>query len=112
MDWLSVRGSVSYGGHKEGVIAELGAEAQYHATQHLTLSIGPEVTWVSNQYAMTFFGIDDAQSEIAGVAPYRAKGGINSVSGKASARYMLTDHWSVMAFGKYGALQGTPPIAP
>jgi MipA family protein len=112
MDWLSVRGSVSYGGHKEGVIAELGIEAKYHATQHLTLSIGPEVTWVSNQYAMTFFGIDAAQSELAGVAPYRAKGGINLVSGKASARYMLTENWSIAAFGSYGALQGDAANSP
>jgi outer membrane protein len=112
MDWLSINGSVSDAGHQEGVIASLGIAAKYHATSQLTLSIGPEFTWVNNQYAMTFFGIDTAQSEIAGVAPYQAKGGINSVGGKASARYALTDKWSISAFVSYGVLQGDAADSP
>jgi len=112
LDWLSIESSVSDGGHKEGVTASLSAEAKYHATPKLTLAIGPEVTWVSSQYAMTFFGIDAAQSEIAGTAPYRAKGGINLVGGKASARYALTDHWSLSAFASVGALQGDAANSP
>jgi MipA family protein len=113
-DWLSVRGSVSddLGGHHEGVLASLNVEAKYHATQSLTLSIGPEVTWANNQYAMTFFGVDAAQSEIAGIAPYRAKSGINSVGGSAGATYMLTDHWSLGAHVGYGRLQGDAANSP
>src|SRR3984893_18513319 len=55
-DWLSVRGSLSedIGGHHEGLLASLAVEATYHATPRLTLSIGPEVTWINNQYAQTF----------------------------------------------------------
>lgn len=70
-DWLSVRGSISddLGGHHEGVLASFAVEAKYHATQRLTLSIGPEVTWVNTQYANTFFGINASQSAIAGIAP-------------------------------------------
>jgi outer membrane protein len=113
-DWLSVRGSVTddLGGHHEGVLASLGAEAKYHVTQSLTLSIGPEVTWVNNQYAMTFFGVDAAQGEIAGIAPYRAKSGINSVGGSAGATYMLTNHWSLGAHVAYGKLQGDAANSP
>jgi outer membrane protein len=112
IDWLSVRGSVSVGGHNEGVLASLGVEAKYHATQRLTLTIGPEVTWVNNQYAMTFFGVDAAQSEIAGIAPYRARGGINSLGGSAGASYILTDHWSLAAHVSYGRLQGDAADSP
>ncbi len=106
-DWLSVRGSISddLSAHREGVVASLAVEAKYHATQRLTLTIGPEITWVNDQYAKTFFGIDAAQSEIAGVAPYQAKGGIESVSGSAGATYMLTEHWSFGAHASYGRLQ-------
>jgi MipA family protein len=112
-DWLSVRGSISDAlGHHEGVLASLAAEAKYHPTQRLTLSIGPEVTWVNDQYAMTFFGIDAAQSEIAGIAPYRAKSGINTVAGSAGATYMLTDHWSLGAHVTYGKLQGDAADSP
>jgi MipA family protein len=113
-DWLSVRGSISddMGGHHEGVSASLAVEAKYHATQRLTLSIGPEVTWVNDQYARTFFGIDAAQSAIAGVAPYRARSGINTVSGSAGATYLLTDHWSLGAHVSYGKLQGDAAESP
>jgi len=92
--------------------ASLGVDAKYHATQRLTLSIGPEVTWVNNQYAMTFFGLDAAQSTIAGIAPYRARSGINSVGVSAGASYMLTDHWSLAAHASYGRLQGDAANSP
>jgi outer membrane protein len=112
MDWLSVHGAVSVAGHHEGVLASLGVEAKYHATPRLTFSIGPEVTWINNQYAMTFFGVDTAQSEIAGIAQYRARNGINSVGGSAGARYMLTERWSLAAHVGYGRLQGDAANSP
>jgi outer membrane protein len=112
IDWLSVRGSVSVGGHDEGVLASFGVEAKYHATQRLTLTIGPEVTWINNQYAMTFFGIDAAQSEIAGIAPYRARSGIDFLGGSAGASYILTNHWSLAAHVSYGRLQGDAADSP
>jgi MipA family protein len=112
-DWLSVRGSISDAvAHHEGALASLAVEAKYHATQRLTLSIGPEVTWANNQYAQTYFGISAAQSEIAGIAPYRAKSGINTVGGSAGASYMLTDHWSLGAHVSYGRLQGDAANSP
>ena len=113
-DWLSIRGSISddLGGHHEGVLASLSIEAKYHVTQRLTVSIGPEVTWVSEQYARTFFGISTAQSDIAGIAPYRAGSGIDTVGGSAGATYMLTDHWSLGAHVSYGRLQGDAADSP
>jgi outer membrane protein len=112
-DWLSVRGSISDAvAHHEGVLASLAIEAKYHATQHLTLSIGPEITWANNQYSQTFFGINAAQSQIAGIAPYQAKSGINTVGGSAGANYMLTDHWSLGAHVSYGKLQGDAANSP
>jgi outer membrane protein len=112
-DWLSVRGSISDAvAHHEGVLASLAVEAKYHATQRLTLSIGPEITWANNQYSQTFFGISAAQSEIAGIAPYLAKSGVNTVGGSAGATYMLTDHWSLGAHVGYGKLQGDAANSP
>ena len=112
LEWLSARGSVSEGGHHEGVIASLNVEAQVHPTPRLTLSFGPEVTWTDEQYAMTFFGVDAAQSEIAGIAPYRARAGINTVGVEAGARYALTRNWSLAAHVGYGRLQGDAANSP
>jgi len=113
INWLWVRGSISDAvNHHEGVLASFAVEAKYHATQRLTLSIGPEITWANTQYSQTFFGISSAQSVIAGIAPYRAKSGINTVSGSAGATYMLTDHWSLGAHASYGKLQGDAANSP
>jgi MipA family protein len=112
IEWLSIRGSVSEGGHHEGVIASLGAEVKFHPTARLTLSFGPEVTWTDEQYAMTFFGIDAAQSQIAGISPYRARAGVNTVGGEAGARYALTRNWSLAAKVNYGRLQGDAANSP
>ena len=112
IEWLSVRGSVTEGGHSEGVIASLGVEAKFHPVPQLTLSFGPEVTWTDEQYAQRFFGIDTAQSEIAGIPPYRARAGINTVGGQVGARYALTRNWSVAANVRYGRLQGDAADSP
>jgi MipA family protein len=112
-DWLSVRGSISDAvSHHEGVLASFAVEAKYRATQRLTFSIGPEVTWANTQYAQTFFGISAAQSEIAGIAPYRAKSGVNTVAGSAGATYTLADHWTFGAHLSYGRLQGDAANSP
>jgi outer membrane protein len=112
IEWLSVHGSVTEGGHNEGVIASLDAEAKFHPVPQLTVSFGPEVTWTDEQYAMRFFGIDAAQSEIAGIPPYRARAGINTVGGQVGARYALTRNWSVAANVRYGRLQGDAADSP
>ncbi len=112
LDWLYVQGSVAASGHHEGVLATLSAEAKFHPMPRLTLSIGPKVTFANSQYAMTFFGVDSTQSEIAGIAPYRARSGVNSVGGSAGAGYRLTDRWSLAAFASYGRLQGDAADSP
>jgi outer membrane protein len=112
LDWLSAHASVSAGGHHEGVVASLNIEAAFHPTLRTTLSIGPRVTWVNEQYAMTFFGVDTAQSEIAGIAPHQARAGVNMVGGEASARYLLTKHWSLAAHVNYGRLKGDAASSP
>jgi len=112
IEWLSVRGSVTEGGHHEGVIASLGLEAKFHPTPRLTLTFGPEMTWTDEQYARTFFGIDAAQSQIAGIPPYRASAGLNMVGGEAGARYALTRNWSLAGNVRYGRLQGDAANSP
>lgn len=112
VEWLSIRGSISGAGHNEGETASLSVTARFHPIPRLTVSFGPEATWADERYAMTYFGIDTAQSEIAGVAPYRARAGLNTIGAGADARYALTEHWSVAAHATYGRLQGDAATSP
>jgi outer membrane protein len=114
MDWLSASGSISgdLGNHHEGVIASFSLSAKCHPAPGLTLSIGPEVTWVNDQYASRFFGIDAAQAAIAQIQPYRAKGGINTVGGSANAVFRFSKQGSVGSQVRYGRLQGDAADSP
>ena len=112
MEWLSAHASVSAAAHHQGVTASFDVQVEFHPISSLTLSIGPQVILGNEQYAMTFFGIDVAQSEIAGVAPYRARAGVNRVGVDAGARYVLTKHWSLAAHLNYGRLQGDAAKSP
>ena len=112
MDWISAHGSVTAGGHHQGVTASLNVQAELHPMPALTLSFGPEVIWGSEQYGMTFFGINATQSEIAGIAPYRVRAGFNTAGVQGNARYMLTSRWSLAAHVSYGTLLGDAADSP
>jgi outer membrane protein len=87
-EWLSVRGSISddLGGHHEGVLASLAVDAKYHVTQRLTLSIGPEVTWVNDQYAKTFFGIEPRKARSPGLRRIEREAGSTRWVGRWAPR--------------------------
>lgn len=112
--WLVAHGDVSadIGGHHEGVLASLSLQGMFHPVPHLTLSAGPEITWANTQYMQTFFGIDAAQSSIAGIPPYAVKGGLDSAGFAVGADYRLTSRWSLGAHAKYGELQGDAADSP
>jgi len=112
MPWMLITSSVSIANHNQGVVASLGAMTGYRPTPRLTLSIGPRVTWASSQYAMTFFGVTTAQSQIAGIAPHPARAGLNFLGGTAGANYALSTRWSVAATVSYGKLQGDAADSP
>jgi outer membrane scaffolding protein for murein synthesis (MipA/OmpV family) len=75
LDWLVIRGVASsdIGGKHEGTLASLEMLGRYHPTAALTLSAGPEVIFGDGKYRQTFFGIDAAQSLIAGVPEHTVK---------------------------------------
>ncbi len=111
-EWLTLHAVVTAGAHHQGVLASLYPELEFHPLNRLTLSVGPQVSWANDPYMMTFFGINTAQSRIAGRAPYSAKSGVEMVSVKAGARYRLTDHWVMAVNLNAGRLQGDAANSP
>jgi MipA family protein len=113
-DWFSVKGAVTsdIGGKHEGTRASLDLEAKYSPAEGLTLSAGPGVTWADTKYTQTFFGINAAQSTIAGVPQYTASGGINAVRFSVGAEYRLTPRWSLGARMTAARLRGDAANSP
>jgi len=62
------------------------------------------VTYASEDYMQTFFGIDAAQSGRSGLAQYQSDAGFKDVSAGLTAFYMIDEHWSVRALTEYSYL--------
>jgi outer membrane protein len=110
--WLVVHADATANGNHEGALASLSVQGVFHPVPRLTLSAGPEATWANTQYTQTFFGIDAAQGQIAGIPPYAVKGGLDSAAVVGGADYRLTSHWVLGVHAKYGKLQGDAADSP
>jgi len=80
--------------------------------ERLVLSAGPGVTWANGKYTQTFYVINAQQSLIAGVAPYRAGGGLNTLRFSVGAQYQLSAQWGVGASVAVAWLQGDAEGSP
>jgi outer membrane protein len=113
-DWVTVRGAVTsdIAGKHEGTRIALDIEAKYSPNDSLTLFAGPGVTWVDGAYSQTFFGINAAQSAIAGVPQYAAGSGINTIRFSVGAEYRLTSQWGLGARVTAARLRGDAANSP
>lgn len=113
-DWLSVRGFVvsDIGGNDQGTRIAIDVEGRYQVNDKLTLSAGPGVTWADGSYTQTFYGISAQQSLTAGIGPYAASSGLNTVRFSVGAQYQLTPQWSLGASLIAAWLQGDAEDSP
>ena len=108
---LDVRQDVS--GAHEGTVAKLSAR---YATRiaGAMFSVGPQLTWASDDYTQTYFGITPAQaaSAVLVYAPYQADGGIKDYGLSATVVVPLDDQWSVTGLASVNWLTGDAADSP
>lgn len=112
--WLTLRAAVvsDIGGHGAGTRVMLDAEAKYSPMEGLLLSAGPGITWANNSYTQTYFGINAAQSVVAGVPQYNTSSGINALNFAVGAFYRLSANWNIGARVNAVWLQGDAANSP
>jgi MipA family protein len=88
----------------EGFEANLMADFIYRASPQLTFTAGPRLQIVDNKYASAFFST--ANLELPLTPAYNAAGGLNAAGIDVTARYDLTERFSVRAFGEWNRLLG------
>lgn len=78
------------GGHRG---AEVRADASYNArlAERWRFSIGPSITWASDNYMDSFFGVNQTQSARSGYAVYNPGGGFKDVGLGGSVTWLITD---------------------
>lgn len=113
-----VFGDVRYGvtGH-DSFVGEVGADVFVRPSDRLTLSAGPRVFFGSDEYADTYFGVDEGEAaasalEGAGLDAFDAEGGALSAGLEIGARYRLTENLDVEGAVTYDRLIGDAEDSP
>ncbi len=96
----------------DGFNANLMADYIYAPDPAWLFTIGPKLQFVDTQYVSAFFSIDSAESGPSGLPPYHASGGLYSAGINASARYNLTEQFSLRAFAEWDRLLGSAADSP
>jgi outer membrane scaffolding protein for murein synthesis (MipA/OmpV family) len=99
-----------FGGH-EGVLID-GSIAYQARLGRTSISFGPRATIASADYMRTYFGIDPAQSQRSGLAPYRPGGGLLSFGVGSSVVHPLDRRSVLTLFSGLDRLGGEPGDSP
>lgn len=99
------------GGHG-GTTANLSARYGFLVGQRLSVFAGPSVTWASESWTQSFFGITPSQAARSGQRAYRAGSGVSEFGVSALAVYGLSRNWSVTGLAGYSRLTGDAEDSP
>ena len=95
--WLSatLRVATDIEGKDQGTLAFFDLWARYRPRPELTFSAGPGLTWASDDYMMTFFGVTPEQSARSRLPAYEAGAGVQALRFGVGAGYRIDRSWSV-----------------
>lgn len=96
----------------DGFAANLMADFLYSPTPLWLFTVGPRLQIVDGRFQSTFFSVSEAEHIASGLMTYHAAGGINSAGADATARYNLTEQFSIRAFGEWDRLVGDAADSP
>lgn len=95
-----------------GFVAELKAGYGMAITEKLFVGMETALTFASDDYMESFFGITALDSIASGLSQFSPSAGIKDVEVGLNARYALTEHWSVNGRASYIRLLGDAADSP
>ena len=106
-DWLRIRGELRQGIRThDALMGDVAADAFYDVTPTIRVSGGPRMTFGSQDYFDTYYGVNAAESVASGLAPYDPSGGgLVSVGVGGAVTWQATDKITASLFGEYERLQ-------
>jgi outer membrane protein len=112
--WLDValRVAPDVSGKDQGTLAFLDVAARYRASDRLTLSAGPGITWADDRYMQTFFGVTPEQAASSRLPAYQARSGVHMLRFGVGAAYRIDSEWMVGARLGSGRLAGDAEGSP
>ena len=99
------------GGH-EGIVADIGLDFTANPMDRLTITGGPRLTIVSDDYMETYFGVTPAEAITSAYAAYDPDGGIKSTGLEAEAVYEVTERTNLHLRAEWEHLLGDAADSP
>ena len=96
----------------QGTLGFFDLLARHRATPQLTFSAGPGITWASDDYMTTFFGVTPEQSTRSGLPVYEAKAGVHALRFGVGAGYRIDRRWSLGGRIGTSRLEGDAAASP
>jgi outer membrane scaffolding protein for murein synthesis (MipA/OmpV family) len=96
---------VRYGfvGHNAWV-GEIGADGIAYPLDGLTLTLGPRLSFGTDNFAQTYFGVTPEESDASGLDPYNASGGLLGAGVELGARYLFNERWGLEGAASWNVL--------
>lgn len=114
-DWFRMYGQARQGfnGH-HGQVVDLGFEVTAQPVDRLKLVVGPRVTWASDDYMSTYFGVTGSEAAASGGAltKYDADAGFKSAGVLARLSYKVSDRTTFHVRGGWQRLIGDAADSP
>lgn len=105
--WLRLRGEVRQGFRAHsGVVADFSADVFHDITPTIRLSGGPRLTYATDSYYRSYFGVNATQSAASGLAVYSPGSGIKSAGIGGAITWKATDKLTTSLFAEYSRLMG------
>jgi len=89
-----------------GWVATASLGYQVALSSRFDLGLEASASYASDEYAATYFSVTPAGALASGLPVFNADGGFKDVGATLTARYGLSDRWSLVAFGGYRRLLG------
>ncbi|MGI9386445.1 MAG: MipA/OmpV family protein [Methyloligellaceae bacterium] len=102
-----------FNGDDPGYLIKTGIGSKSRISERVKLKARAGITFASEDYMDTYFGVTAAQSAASGVLPaFNPDSGIKDVHVSLGATIGLTDRWYLVASGEYSRLVGDAEDSP
>jgi len=95
-----------------GYIAQTSVMYGARVAPEATFMIGPRVTYGSDEYMQSYFGVNTVDARRSGLARYNAGAGIRDYAIVGQFNYDITARWVAVMSLEYSALQGDAKGSP
>lgn len=104
---------VRYGaiGH-DAWVSDVGADAISYPYEGLTLTLGPRVSFGSQKFMDTYFGIKPDESQDSGLAEFQPEPGIYGAGMELGARYLFNERWGIEGAARWTRLMNSSADSP